>query len=120
MPRNVTPMIHVPDVGRTAAWYTEIGFAVLATHPEEGELDWAMLGYGEGRVMLNVGGLPSTAWRREVDLYVYVEDVTGLADRLRGRVTVVEDVHETEYGMRELIIRDLNGFWITFGEPLTE
>ena len=22
------------------------------------------------------------------------------------------------YGMREIIIRDLNGFWITFGQPI--
>ena len=30
---------------------------------------------------------------------------------------MVEDLHDTFYGMREFIIRDLNGFWITFGQP---
>ena len=38
--------------------------------------------------------------------------------RLKDRVDVVEAPHDTEYGMRELIIRDLNRFWITFGESL--
>jgi hypothetical protein len=31
---------------------------------------------------------------------------------------VMERVHDTFYGMREFIIRDLNGFWITFGQDL--
>jgi len=29
----------------------------------------------------------------------------------------VEGLHDTFYGMREFIIRDLNRFWITFGQP---
>ena len=123
MARDVVPMVHVPDVRATAAWYAGIGFRVLATHPDSGDpdagdLDWAMLGWGDGRIMLSITGKPSEAWRREVDLYVYAEDVRALAERLRGRVELVEDVHETEYGMRELIIRDCNRFWITFGEPV--
>jgi len=36
---------------------------------------------------------------------------------LKGRVDVVEGPHDTFYGMRELIIRDLNRFWITVGRP---
>ena len=36
--------------------------------------------------------------------------------RLQGQVEVVKDLHETFYGMREFIVRDLNGFWITFGQ----
>jgi hypothetical protein len=32
--------------------------------------------------------------------------------------TMIEALHNTFYGMREFIIRDLNGFWITFGEPV--
>jgi hypothetical protein len=118
MPHTITPMIHVPDVRATAAWYAGIGFTVLATHEDDGVLDWALLALGDGRVMLNIGGRPSTAHRREADLYVEVADVRALAESLRGRVEIVEDVHETEYGMRELIVRDLNRFWITFGQAL--
>ena len=116
---TITPMIHVPDVRATAEWYASIGFTVLGTHPDEGGLDWAMLGMGDGRVMLNEGGRPSDAARREVDLYVQVDDVSAIAEELRSRVRVVEDVHDTFYGMREFIIRDLNGFWLTFGQPIT-
>ena len=118
MPRTVIPMIHVPDIRATAAWYQEIGFTVLATHSEGGDLDWALLAWGEGRVMLNIGGRPSAAHRREVDLYVQVDDLESLAERVRSRADVVEEVHDTEYGMREFIIRDPNRFWITFGQEI--
>jgi len=30
----------------------------------------------------------------------------------------VEDPHDTFYRMREFIIRDFNGFWITFGQSV--
>ena len=118
MTANVTPMIHVPDVRATVDWYVALGFTLVATHPDEGELDWALLAFGAGRVMLSEGGRPSTAARREMDLYVHTEQIAALAERLRPRVEVIEDVHDTLYGMRELIIRDLNGFWVTFGENI--
>jgi len=44
--------------------------------------------------------------------------VDDLYQRLSGRVEVVEEPHDTFYGMREIIIRDLNRFWITFGEKI--
>ncbi|HEX2834414.1 MAG TPA: VOC family protein [Thermoanaerobaculia bacterium] len=115
---KVVPMIHVPDVRATAAWYESIGFGVPATHSDDGEMSWALLTFGTTEVMLNEGGTTSAAHRREVDLYVHVEDVAALFERLNGRVEVVEALHDTAYGMREFIIRDLNRFWITFGQPI--
>jgi len=38
--------------------------------------------------------------------------------RLKDRVQVVVDLYDAFYGMREFIIRDFNGFWITFGQPI--
>ncbi len=37
-----------------------------------------------------------------------------------GRVEVVEKPHDTFYGMREVIIQDVNRFWITFGEEMAK
>jgi uncharacterized glyoxalase superfamily protein PhnB len=117
VPDTVTPMIHVPDVRATVDWYESIGFTVVATHDDGEGLDWAVLSLGAGRVMFNEGGEPSTRRRREVDLYVQTSEVDALYERLKDRVDVVEEPHDTFYGMRELIVRDVNGFWITFGEP---
>lgn len=115
--RAATPMIHVPDVRATAAWYETIGFTVVETYGdgEEG-VSFAILSAGDTRVMLNQGGRQSTAERREVDLYVEADDVDHLYVSLRDRVRVVEEPQDTDHGMREFVIRDPNGFWITFGQ----
>ena len=111
-------MIHVPDVRATVAWYTSIGFTVRAVNEEDGAMNWAALTYGNSEFMLNSGGKPSTAHRREVDLYLHVQNVDHLHGQLKDRIQVVEGPHDTFYGMREVIIRDCNGFWITFGQPM--
>lgn len=119
MSPSVAPMIHVPDVAATAAWYAAIGFTVIETYDDGGDgLSFAILQLGESRVMLNSGGSTSTSRRREVDLYVYTDELDALPARFGDRVQVVEPLHDTFYGMRELIIRDPNGFWITFGRSL--
>ena len=117
MAERVAPMIHVPDVHETVDWYQGIGFKVIDTYGDEGDgLSFAILSFGSSEVMFNSGGQPSTRERREVDLYVYSDNVDDLYRRLKDRVDVVEGPHDTFYGMREFIIRDLNRFWITFGQ----
>lgn len=117
MADKIVPMIHVPDVRATAAWYVGIGFSLAGSNEEDGVMNWARLCLGDGELMLNVDGRPSAAWRREVDLYVHTRAVDALFVRLAGRAEVVEAPHDTFYGMREFIVRDCNRFWLTFGEP---
>lgn len=115
MIERAVPMIHVPNVRATVDWYHDIGFTVIDTYDNGGDgLSFAILSFGSSEVMFNQGGHPSTRGRREVDLYVYTDKVDELYHRLEDRVEVVEKPHDTFYGMREFIIRDLNGFWLTF------
>ena len=118
MSQTVVPMIHVPDVRATVDWYTSIGFTLILQNEEDGEINWAKLTFGNSEVMFQSGGKPSTEHRREVDLYILTENVDDLYGRFKDRVQVVEDPHDTFYGMRELIIRDTNGFWVSFGQPV--
>jgi uncharacterized glyoxalase superfamily protein PhnB len=118
MTQTVTPMFHVPDVRATAEWYSALGFEVLRTNEDCGEMNWALLSFRDSMLMLSSGGAPSTAHRRDVDLYIHIDGLDALFERLRGHGEVVEPPHDTEYGMREFILRDLNRFWITFGEEL--
>ncbi len=117
MSPKVVPMIHVPDVRATADWYKTIGFSAPRFYEEDGQMLWALLTFGESEVMLNCGGKPSNAERREFDLYVNTNNVDELHARLKDGVDVVEPPHDTFYAMREFIVRDFNRFWITFGEP---
>ncbi len=114
-------MFHVPDVRNTVEWYRNIGFDVTATYDNGGDgLSFAMVAFGAGQVMFSSGGQRSSRHRREVDLYVYTDGVDALHERLKDRVEVVAGPHNMFYGAREVIIRDLNGFWITFGEDISQ
>jgi len=117
--KNVRPMLHVPDVAATARWYESIGFDVLDLGKEDGdrgEVIWALVAFGEGQVMFSAGGRKSDARRREVDLYVDVDDVEAAFAQVKDRVDLVEGLHDTFYGTREFLFRDVNRFWITFGQ----
>jgi catechol 2,3-dioxygenase-like lactoylglutathione lyase family enzyme len=119
MASRVTPMVHVPDVAATVEWYRALGFTVVDINEDDGVPDWAMMAFGEGVVMFNAGGRRSTAERRDVDLYVHTtEDVDQLHDALPPEVEVIEAPHDTFYRAREFILRDVNGFWVTFGRDL--
>ena len=121
MTEAVTPMIHGPDVRATVDWYRNIGFEATDTYDDGGDgLSFAILSFGASRVMFNSGGQPSSQRRREVDLYISVENVADVSNRLGDRVEVIKGVHETFYGMREFIVRDPNGFWITFGQDIAQ
>jgi len=50
-------------------------------------------------------------------LYITTENVDQLYRRLKDRVQGVVDLYDAFYGMREFTIRDVNRFWITFGQP---
>lgn len=117
MTDRVVPMIHVPDVRATVDWYKGIGFTVIDTYGDGSEsLSFAILSFGSSEIMFNQGGKPSDTHRREVDLYIYTDNVDELYQRLKDRVEVVEAPHDQFYGMREFIFRDLNRFWITFAQ----
>ena len=111
-------MIHVPDVSATVDWYTSIGFKLIRHNEEDGEINWAKLLFGNSELMINAGGKRSDNHRRDVDLYITTDNVDDLYRRLKGRVQVVEEIYNAFYGMREFIIRDINGFWVTFGQPV--
>lgn len=121
MASRLVPMVHVPDVRATADWYRAIGFEVAGWNPDDSgpeTWNWALLRLGAAELMLNIGGRPSDAWRREVDLYIHSDDLDADWARLRDKAEVVEPPHETDYGRREFIVRDLNRFWLTFGQSI--
>lgn len=114
-------MLHVPDdsVQRTVDWYRSIGFEVLNTFADDDEpINFALMAYGNSQVMVAGGGRTSTDKRRDVDLYIHVTDVQGIYESLRGLVEIVVDMEDAFHGNRQFIVRDPNGFWVTFGQEL--
>jgi len=46
--------------------------------------------------------------------YIDVEDVKGLYEELKDKVTIIKDMQTTFYGKQEFYIRDCNGYILTF------
>jgi uncharacterized glyoxalase superfamily protein PhnB len=121
MPPRIVPMLHVPDVKATVAWYQSLGFDLRSTHELPScPMDWASLTFGTSEVMFSAGGKAASAPRRDVDLYVHTDDLDECFQSIAQKAEIVEGLHQTEYGMREFIIKDLNGFWLTFGEAVKD
>jgi hypothetical protein len=98
-------------------WYQSIGFSIVNTYGNDaGGLSFAIVSFGNTWVMFTREANRALHFRREVDLYIYTNKVDDIFKRLKDRVEVIEKPHDTFYGMHELIIRDLNRFWLTFGE----
>jgi catechol 2,3-dioxygenase-like lactoylglutathione lyase family enzyme len=51
-----------------------------------------------------------------LDLYIWVSDVTTLAEELAKRGADIVNPPELEDGRNEMLVRDLNGYLICFGE----
>lgn len=50
-------------------------------------------------------------------LYLQTDDVSAMAEALKSRgVRLVKDVHETDWGTREFVIKDDQGHTLYFGE----
>lgn len=113
---TVTPMLHVPDVAATADWYARLGFTVEDVVSDGNEAVWARLRLGDNVVMLNCGGRPAEHDRRDADLYIGVDDVAAWRAQMPADIDLVRDLYDAYHGMREFIVREPNGFWITFGQ----
>ena len=125
--KNLTPNLMVENVNQTVDFYKNVlGFDVIATVPETGQFNWAMLKQGgvemqfQQRASLTeelpifkdrpVGGT--------LTLYIGVEGVKELHERLKDKVTIVQAMHSTFYGTQEFAIQDINGFVISFAETI--
>lgn len=111
--------LRVPDVSKALEWYQSIGFKCLGTHGEPGcGLDWALMDWDGAQFMLYPEGREEYAERKDAGLYFIVESIDAIAEVLKGKAEIIEINPETEYGKKEIVFKDLNGFQVTFGcEP---
>ena len=127
--KKLTPNLMVEDVNETVAFYKDVlGFALLASVPEEGQFNWAMMKHGGVEIMFQsraslTGDVPQFEGKAiggSLTLYIDVEDIKGLYANLQNRVTLLHDMATTFYGTREFTIQDCNGYILTFAQAETE
>lgn len=120
---SISPNIFVKDIHETINFYKELGFNVVTTVPEQGDIFWAMMTCGNVTFMFQTfeslgTELPTISRQNGGSLLLYIQtsDIRKFFDRIKGNVKVVKELEKTFYGATEFSIEDNNGYLLTFAE----
>lgn len=118
-PGGAIPSLLVTDLAATLAFYERLGFAVRGRSDHDGG-QWAEVRRGGATLQFFTEapeGLPTSPVMSGT-LYFRAEDVDALAGEWRGKVAFAWGPEVMDYGMREVAVRDPNGYLIAFTEPV--
>jgi len=124
---QVSPILGVRNVRQTAEYYRDVlGFdldpvdGVFQPSDHEPGGVYAIVSLSGALIHFQIrrGELPERQRQAiERDVYVYVEDLDALhADLKRRGATILQGPQMAPYGIRELVVADLNGYRLAFGE----
>ena len=106
---HITPELPVKDVANAQAYYRDkLGFEVLWIWED----NFGAVGSGHIEIFFfkQAGPIHPTS------CYIFVDDADSWYERYRQQaVTIVEEIRSTPWGMREFVIKDLNGHLLRIG-----
>jgi len=118
---GIVPQLRTTDMAATVDFYTQkLGFVVEFKFEDF----YAGLRMGSSLIHLKLVDEkdPSIDYVEDgghLHLYFQTDGVAEIAAQLKARgVPLVEDVHETAWQTREVVIQDDQGHTLYFGEPL--
>jgi catechol 2,3-dioxygenase-like lactoylglutathione lyase family enzyme len=122
--QRVVPYFLVEDVFATAEFYRDVlgfGFNQFFGDPPSFtivERDDARIMFRQVRPARAGVARPNRAIMDETfDAYIYVSDIDQLASELRAKnADIIEGPVGRIYDMRELVVRDCNGYVLAFGQ----
>ena len=122
---RVMPMIVVGSVDAIRNFYVDtLGFThVMGMVGKDGQLDFCTVVMGEARIMFMraPGDTPSPAGKQPVEIYLEVEDVDALHNRLKKKGVAISDPLTLQWwGDRTFKVLDPNGYEIWFYTNVAE
>jgi len=124
--QSLTPNLMVNDVEETIEYYTDIlGFTLLMTVPETGQLDWGMVKRNEVVMMFQSAqslkeGVPRLKGEKPgggLTFYIKVDKVAEMHEEFfNNDVEIISDLESTFYNTLEFSIVDNNGYILTFSQ----
>ena len=127
--KKLTPNLLVANVARSLAFYVEtLGFARGMTVPDASPFVFAAVTSGDVEIFVNdaataVKEYPAFAGKpigATGTMYIEVEGVDALHERIKSSVTITMPLVTQFYGMREFAILDPDGYVITFAERVPQ
>jgi uncharacterized glyoxalase superfamily protein PhnB len=129
MLKKLTPNFMVENVGKTLDFYRDaLGFETLTTVENDGEIGFAIVQRDSIELMFqsraslseNVPALTGSPIGASQTLYIEVSDIGQLYEQVRDNAEIVVDMHNTFYGTREFYFRDVNGYILSFSQPVQQ
>lgn len=123
--KSLSPNLMVTDVNLTLDFYVNVlGFAKIATVPDSGKLDWAMVQNGALTFMFQEKKNIKTEYSQlekfeqggGLTFYINVTNVQELYESIKGKVKIAKEMHKTFYGATDFAIEDNNGYILTFSQ----
>ncbi len=122
---NCITFLNYDDAAAALDWLTEaFGFERTEVHPANGKIAHAEMRFQDGLVMLGSSGenelglkTPRELGAVNAGVYVIVDDgIDAHYERaLAAGAEVVRELHDTDYGSRDYIVRDPEGNLWSFG-----
>jgi uncharacterized glyoxalase superfamily protein PhnB len=131
--QSITANLMVEDVDESVSYYEKVlGFKLEISVPKDnGKLQWAMVSRDSVDIMLHeraniIEEMPELEGTEpgggSITLYVKMEGIDNFYEevRMRNDTEIIKEPNTTFYGMNEFILRDINGYIITFAEPVEQ
>lgn len=119
--RQLWPLLTVEDIDRSIAFYQDkLGFSVAGRADDDGRLFWCRLERGGATIMLQQGDEEdgSAGGRgRGVAFFFVCDDAERLHAELSSRGEQLAPVAVAEYGMKQLVVPEPDGYSICFESP---
>jgi catechol 2,3-dioxygenase-like lactoylglutathione lyase family enzyme len=126
--RGVCPLLGVYDMPTAVKFYRDkLGFEVVTTSPVMGpdRFHWALLRLGSTEIMLNTAyefdeerPVPAdrarVAGHEDTTLYFGCPDVDGAYEELREKGVAVKPPKVAPYGMKQMGLKDPDGYGLCF------
>ena len=114
---RLLPMLPVKSLAVSIEFYQKLGFNV---EKKEDHWNWAMLVFGDCRLMIDQSINQHPNSPRDTVLYLYPDNITEYHQQVRKNGLAISDLDETFYGMTEFRVDDPDGNRLWIGQPKTK
>ncbi len=119
----VTPSLFTPSVTDAVRFYEDrFGFQQTGRWQDEDEpVTWAAVSLNDAKIWFFLHPLPDRPAPVFSGLiYVFIDDVDAMATRLQTKMSVEWGPQTQGYGLRELGVKDLNGYYLVFAKDVED
>jgi hypothetical protein len=117
--QQVVPALLVRSMGETLVFYQKLGFELTECYPDRAAPTWAEV--KRDSLVFQFRTEPPPGMTLEPicsgTFYIFPNNVSAVAEELRGTMDFAWGPEVMDYGMREFAVQDPNGYFIAFTEP---